>query len=65
MQDPDMRQEGFLLQTDICQHSTRVKAWISITSLENSVMWLLIHAHNQKLKLKAWTMDSQQAILCT
>ena len=33
MLDPDIRQEGFLLQTEICQPSTGVKTWISITSL--------------------------------
>ena len=30
---PDMHQEGFLLQTEICQPSTGIKTWISITSL--------------------------------
>ena len=33
MPDPDMRQEGSLLQTEIRQPSTGVKTWISITSL--------------------------------
>ena len=31
MPDPDMRQEGFLLQTEVCQPSAGVKTWISIT----------------------------------
>ena len=41
MPDPDMRKEGFLLQTDICQPSTGVKTEISITSLQISGMKLL------------------------
>ena len=38
MPDPDMRQAGSRLQTEICQHTTGVKTWKSITSLKNSGM---------------------------
>ena len=33
MPEPDMRQDGFLIQTEICQPRTGVKTWISIISL--------------------------------
>ena len=36
MPDPDMHQEGFLLQTEIFQPSTEVNTWINIKSLQNS-----------------------------
>ena len=55
-----MHQEGFLSLTDICQTSTGINAWISITFLLKQ--WdVITHAcRESNVEVKASIMDSQK-----
>ena len=57
-----MHQEGFLSLTDICQTSTGIDTWISITSLLKQ--WdVITHAcRESSIEVKASIMDSQKVI---
>ena len=57
-----MHQEGFRSLTDICQTSTEINTWISITLLLKQ--WdVIIHAcRESNVEVKASIMDIQQVI---
>ena len=57
-----MQQEGFLSLTDICQTSTGIYTWISITFLLKQ--WdVITHAcRESNVEVKASIMDSQKVI---
>ena len=57
-----MHQEGFLSLTDICQTSTGINTWISITFLLKQWDVITRACRESNVEVKASIMDSQKVI---